>query len=693
MVDTDISIVKLRSTFTPKPNADAELEKIIKNIEQITVRRTNKSEENLSIPQRDALNSLVTKVNTQQIVIKSADKGDITVIMSPTQYKKICLKELNKAEHYQWIGQEDPSPTIKTMLDNFCDRHKAMLTPKEYDYLVKRKYDMANFYVLPKLHKCSQLHRFLNQGEEYVHLPNYNEEIEGRPIVGGPAYYTSGVSEMLDIILKPIVSKIPHILRDSFDLIEKCEKSLQPGTVFSTADIKALYTNLSTDLVVTAIQYWVEKYRDEIPLLQRFNLLFIIEALRLILDNNFFYFFGQFIKQILGFAMGTKAAVQCANLAVAFLEVRMFALLPSIYPRDFVDFIIRNYFRFLDDVFHLWLKQFDITAFYEVFENLDPNLKYIFSQLATMSNFLDILFKNVNNVVTMDVYHKPTDSFNFLHHRSCHPLHTKDNIALSLGKRIVNIVTGDYGPRLDELKKHLVQRGHHESTINRTFTKIFQPKRTPPTTDEDVIVFTETFNPRHSFDRKRISNCLQHLTNPDMRKAFNNCKIVMGTRQPKSLRNMLIRSKFSPNPLPTVVRERGFFNCSKTCNLHRDGFLQPTNSIRFGRFNEFCWNYSRRFDCDAKNVIYLLICNYCWEFYIGETDDMKQRARKHKSDVFHPENSNCTKLMQHLRECSKMVEPFFKMYPFYYVDDQAHRRFVEKRWIKYFRPPLNIDSV
>ena len=44
-----------------------------------------------------------------------------------------------------------------------------------------------------------------------------------------------------------------------------------------------------------------------------------------------------YIKQVKGFAMGTKAAVNCANLTVGYLEVTMFDLLPTVYPTDFVD--------------------------------------------------------------------------------------------------------------------------------------------------------------------------------------------------------------------------------------------------------------------------------------------------------------------------------------------------------------------
>ena len=51
-------------------------------------------------------------------------------------------------------------------------------------------------------------------------------------------------------------------------------------------------------------------------------------------------------------AMGTIFAVIGSNVTVAYFEVKMFALLPQIYPTDFVDYFARNYFRFLVDIFH-----------------------------------------------------------------------------------------------------------------------------------------------------------------------------------------------------------------------------------------------------------------------------------------------------------------------------------------------------
>ena len=61
--------------------------------------------------------------------------------------------------------------------------------------------------------------------------------------------------------------------------------------------------------------------------------------------------------------MGTIFAVVGSNLTVAYFEEKMFAILPQIYPKDFVDFFVRNYFRFLDYVFRKWLIQFNIKIF------------------------------------------------------------------------------------------------------------------------------------------------------------------------------------------------------------------------------------------------------------------------------------------------------------------------------------------
>ena len=145
--------------------------------------------------------------------------------------------------------------------------------------------------------------------------------------------------------------------------------------------MKSIYTDIRHDVFYKAIDYWIEKLINEIPLLRRVTKAFILEGLSIILEFNFFYI-NYFCHQIKGTVMGTIFAVDGSNLTVAYFEEKMFAILLQIYPKDFVDFFICNNFRFLDDVFHKWLIQFNIQDFYKIMNELDPDLQFIFEELT-----------------------------------------------------------------------------------------------------------------------------------------------------------------------------------------------------------------------------------------------------------------------------------------------------------------------
>ena len=175
-------------------------------------------------------------------------------------------------------------------------------------------------------------------------------------------------------------------------------------------------------------------------------------------------------------------------------------------------------------------------------------------------NFLDINLKIINKL-HFDVYHKPTNSFSYLHYKSCHPPHTKNNIALSLARRIVRIVTDNTNNRLQELKGHLLKRKHPEKIIDYSFTKLFQPRK-HENNDKNVITFTRTYNPNHQFSFNKFKNCIKNTTNRELQKAFNDKKILLTTRQPKKLRNLLVRAKFETKTIPKSPKLTGLFLCS-----------------------------------------------------------------------------------------------------------------------------------
>ena len=303
------------------------------------------------------------------------------------------------------------------------------------------------------------------------------------------------------------------------------------------------------------------------------------------------------------------------------------------------------------------------------------------------SHFLDVFIKILNNELVLDIYHKPTNSFGYLRYTSCHPPHTKKNIAKSLGKRIVRIVSHNRERRINELQTLLRNRGHPKRVIEESLASMFQPEK--GNQNQEIIPFVHTFNPNHKFDRDKIKNFAKKSTNDTIRRVFDDCGVVMATRQPKNLKKMLTRAKFQLHPPLMVRKPAGLFPCGN-CTYCERGYIVPATEfvVRSGG-NVFTWRYTRHFTCDSVNLLYVLKNDYDENFYLGKTKSAKKRMGKHISDVFHPHNSNCKVCSRHLGNVSGMIEPFFRYYPFFYEDDPGMRDFMEKRFTRRWKPQLN----
>ena len=70
-----------------------------------------------------------------------------------------------------------------------------------------------------------------------------------------------------------------------------------------------------------------------------------------------------------------------------------------------------------------------VQDFYKIMNELNPDLQFIFEEFTTNINFLDINLKIIDKKLHFDVY-QLTNSFIYLYHKSCHPIHTKNNIVL-----------------------------------------------------------------------------------------------------------------------------------------------------------------------------------------------------------------------------------------------------------------------
>ena len=116
----------------------------------------------------------------------------------------------------------------------------------------------------------------------------------------------------------------------------------------------------------------------------------------------------------------------------------------------------------------------------------------------------------------------------------------------------------------------------------------------------NITLFLSTYNPK-------IREAFGILT---MGTILNNIKVIKSKRQLQNLKRLLVKSEFKGiNILPSVSK------CNEPrcalCNYIIEGSSLKTNNKGF--------HVKENINCTIKNVLYVLICNDCREYYIGQT--------------------------------------------------------------------------
>ena len=72
--------------------------------------------------------------------------------MSPEFYWNMSKKHLSITEYYEQV-MYNPKTILQEKVDDFTRKYKEVLADEEQEYLKSYNYKIANFYMLPKLHK------------------------------------------------------------------------------------------------------------------------------------------------------------------------------------------------------------------------------------------------------------------------------------------------------------------------------------------------------------------------------------------------------------------------------------------------------------------------------------------------------------------------------------------------------------
>ena len=155
-------------------------------------------------------------------------------------------------------------------------------------------------------------------------------------IVGGPKCPTKRLSNFLDLILKPLTKHVKSNIKNNIELL----KTSKRNTVLVTFDVRSLYTNISHELGLRAIEYFVSYYRQIIN--PRFTIQFILEAASFILRKNSMTFDEVLYLQMQRTTMGTIFASTYATLSIDYHEIELCAIIGNKFSLPVSQYVEQN---------------------------------------------------------------------------------------------------------------------------------------------------------------------------------------------------------------------------------------------------------------------------------------------------------------------------------------------------------------
>jgi hypothetical protein len=371
---------------------------------------------NLSKIQSKDFQVLVKKCMDGHFVMRKADKSRQIVIMTTAQYNTGVTQLLNDARNYKLIPfnlQMRTAARIRQVIYKY--RAPLLLTTQQVDVLLShtRKPKSRKFYALPKTHKPESKWK---EG-----LPPF------RPICPDLRTETSATAKLITQFLCPNFQNVQSYIKSSYTLIAQLKTlpTLPTNAVLIVADVDNLYPNIPLIEALLRVQSSINNS-------QSLEAQFILELLKVQLEENCFEYNGQFYKQLRGVPMGKAWAPAVASIYLDVWERAIFEhlkLQPIFYR------------RYIDDIFCIVSSREEAERLTTCMNVFDPNIKLSETIISTNVHFLDLqLYLNKGHIET-SIYYKPTDLKISTHFHSAQSQSIKSSIILSQYIRIYRLST------------------------------------------------------------------------------------------------------------------------------------------------------------------------------------------------------------------------------------------------------------
>ena len=372
------------------------------------------------------------------VLVTSADKGSVTVLLDRDTYVTKGLDMLNDDHTYQIITK-DPVQILQRRTNKLLKdlNNEGHLPENLCQQLIVNNSNLCKCYFLPKIHK---------------------EGVPLRPIIAACGSATYHLSTYLASILSDaLLSRTVYNVKDTFDFVERVrDRNVPSDHVLISLDVVSLFTNVPWELVKTVvIRHW-----DLIQDHCNFERDTFLSTLHFIFNNTYFTFQDKIYLQKFGTPMGSPISPILALMVMDYILDSAIPMLPFDLP-----FI----FKFVDDIVAC-VPRGSVEAILTIFNSIDSHVQFTHEmETDNCLAFLDCkLVRRDGGTLLTDWYTKPSYSGRYINFYSNHTFTHKINTITCMKNRIEKICHSEFRhTALARLRGIFVNNGYPLRLVNK----------------------------------------------------------------------------------------------------------------------------------------------------------------------------------------------------------------------------------
>ena len=272
----------------------------------------------------------------------------------------------------------------------------------------------------------------------------------------------------------------------------------------------------------------------------------------------------------------------------------------------------------MGDVFIIWTHGKDkLEDFLDYINKAHETIKFTAEYSMTEVAFLDTLVYKLNGNLATKVYHKKTDDKMYLHYSSAHPKSQKDAIPYSLFIRCKRICTEKrhFFMEVQDITQKLAYRGYPHELIVKSFLKANQQNRDDLllinkenlTTDKKIRLIT-TYNTHNPPMKDILQRYKDYFIQNRKGIKFQDIQTVY--RRAANMRDKLVEGH---------IKKQLQLGMTAPCNKPCISCPKMDHSNVVTSNTDISYKIPGKFNCQSKNIIYVLTCGTHNVQYVGET--------------------------------------------------------------------------